>query len=55
MGKGDCTKGGGNDFFFQLGGSASYVGRWFLAGVDVRMFAVSEAMWIVGGHPGLVF
>ena len=52
---GACTTGGGNDFFFELGGTASYVGPWFLAGIDVRMLAVSDAMWIVGAHLGLLF
>jgi hypothetical protein len=50
-----CTESKGNDFFFELGGMASYVGQWFLAGVDVRMLAVSDAMWVAGAHLGLVF
>jgi hypothetical protein len=50
-----CTESDDDDFFFQLGGMASYVGPWFLAGVDIRMLAVDEAMWLVGGHVGLLF
>jgi hypothetical protein len=52
---GACTENAGNDFFFELGGTASYVGQWFLAGVDLRMLAASEAMWIAGAHVGLLF
>ena len=52
---GACTENTGNDFFFALGGTASYVGQWFLAGVDLRMLATSDAKWIAGTHAGLLF
>jgi hypothetical protein len=50
-----CQESSSNDFFLELGGAANYVGQRFFGGADVRMIASDEAMWIVGGHVGLVF